>query len=238
MKRPDSLLEDLAVACRQLAQEGHEDGAWGHLSVRDPNQRGFWLKRNGAGLGEIEGPDDFVLLDFDGKKLEGAGGVHFEWPIHAAILRARSDVSAVGHSHAMPFRLFADTDVPLQQLMTDSTLFADGIPRFRDTSHLISTARLGDALAASLGEGRAVLLAQHGAAIVGETIPDMAVSMICLSRAIQGQMALAATGWRVLEAPRDEALAKAKSVYGGGLIAAHWAFYQRRDELSRKSLQV
>jgi len=46
----------------------------GHLSLRDPEGRGLWLKRNAAGLGEIAGPEDFILIDFDGTKLDGDGG--------------------------------------------------------------------------------------------------------------------------------------------------------------------
>src|SRR3546814_8252262 len=43
--------------------------------------------------------NDFVLVSFDGVKLEGEGGMHSEWPIHAEILRARPDVQVVAHTH-------------------------------------------------------------------------------------------------------------------------------------------
>ena len=46
-------LERLAKACRILEKEGHGDMSLGHVSLRDPDGRGFWLKRNRAGLGEI-----------------------------------------------------------------------------------------------------------------------------------------------------------------------------------------
>jgi L-fuculose-phosphate aldolase len=32
----DELLERLALACRIIAMEGHNDIVWGHISVRDP----------------------------------------------------------------------------------------------------------------------------------------------------------------------------------------------------------
>src|SRR5690606_39927340 len=75
-------LDQLATACRILEMEGHGDMTLGHLSLRDPEGRGFWLKRNARGLGEIMSSDDFVLVDFDGNKLDGEGGRHSEWPIH------------------------------------------------------------------------------------------------------------------------------------------------------------
>ena len=65
--------------------------------VREAGGRGFWMKRNQIGLGEVLGPEDFVLVDWDGLQIAGSGGRHSEWPIHSEIFRARADVNA-GHS--------------------------------------------------------------------------------------------------------------------------------------------
>ena len=83
-------LEKAARACRVLEMEGHGDMSLGHLSLREATGRGFWMKRNRIGLGEVLGPDDFILCDFDGKQLAGSGGRHSEWPIHSEIFRART----------------------------------------------------------------------------------------------------------------------------------------------------
>src|SRR6185437_16629072 len=80
-------LTDAARACRVLDMEGHGDMTLGHLSVRDSSGKGFWMKRNQIGLGEVIGADDFVLLDWDGKQIAGPGRSHSEWPIHSEILR-------------------------------------------------------------------------------------------------------------------------------------------------------
>jgi len=96
-------LTECARACRVLEMEGHGEMTLGHLSLRDSRGRGFWMKRNRMGLGEILGPDDFVLVDWDGNKRAGEGGRHSEWPIHSEILRARSDVQVVVHTtRSMP----------------------------------------------------------------------------------------------------------------------------------------
>ena len=95
-------LDELARACRILEMEGHGDMTLGHLSLRDPEGRGFWLKRNRIGLGEVMGAGDFVLVDWDGQQLAGSGGRHSEWPIHSEILRMRPDVHVVAHTHT-PF---------------------------------------------------------------------------------------------------------------------------------------
>ena len=47
-------LDKLASARRILELEGHGDMTLGHLSLRDPDRRGFWMKRNAIGLGEVK----------------------------------------------------------------------------------------------------------------------------------------------------------------------------------------
>jgi ribulose-5-phosphate 4-epimerase/fuculose-1-phosphate aldolase len=234
MERPDQLLDELATACRQLAAEGHEDGNWGHLAARDPSGRGFWLKRSGIGLGEVRSREDFILLDFDGEQLAGSGMRHLEWPIHAEIMRARTDVAATAHTHALSFALFSATDVELQQLLHESTAFVDRLPRFRATSDLIVTPELGRLLAQELGDARAVLMASHGAAVTGKNVADLAVNVICLTKAIDAQRAMAATGWPVIEPGRDEAVAKARRIWSLEMADVHWSFWIRRDSQAGK----
>ena len=93
-------LRRLAIGHRILAMEGHNDITLGHMSLRDPEGRGLWLKKSRRGLDEIFDVDDYVLIDFDGKLLESDGPCHAEWPIHTEIMKARSDVMVVGHTHA------------------------------------------------------------------------------------------------------------------------------------------
>ncbi len=230
----DRLLDALAVACRQLAKEGHEDGNWGHLAVRDPGGAGFWMKRGGIGLGEVGGPGDFILLDFDGNQLAGSGRRHLEWPIHAEIMRARPEVEATAHTHALPFALFSATDLELRQLLHESTAFiGGGVPRFRQTSDLIVTPELGRALARALGPARAVLMASHGGAVTGRTIADLAVNVICLTKAIEAQRAIAATGWPVIEPDPEISAEKGERIWSLEMAEVHWSFWVRRDARQR-----
>src|SRR5690606_21978747 len=118
-------LDELATACRVLEMEGHGDMTLGHLSLRDPEGRGFWLKRNARGLGEILSHKDFVLVNFDGEKLEGEGGRHSEWPIHSEILRMRPDVQVVAHSHPFYASLLSAFSTPLQPFTLDADYFEE-----------------------------------------------------------------------------------------------------------------
>ncbi|OGA66496.1 MAG: hypothetical protein A3G81_02260 [Betaproteobacteria bacterium RIFCSPLOWO2_12_FULL_65_14] len=127
-------LERLAKACRILEMHGHGDLSLGHVSLRDPDGRGFWLKRNRAGLGEIRGPEDFVLVSFDGEKLAGAGGRHSEWPIHSEILKRRRDVQVVAHTHALHASVLSGASEALQPYTLDADYFVDLPVTFCGTS--------------------------------------------------------------------------------------------------------
>src|SRR5215218_2985192 len=142
-------LTELARACRILEMEGHGDMTLGHLSLRESSGRGFWMKRNRAGLGEILGPDDFVLIDWDGRQIAGAGGRHSEWPIHSEILQARPDVQVVAHTHPFFACVFSAAGEPLQPYTVDADYFIH-VPRHQDEVALITTKQEGAALARSL----------------------------------------------------------------------------------------
>ena len=224
------LLDDLAVACRVLGREGHDDMNLGHIAGRDPQGRGFWLKRSGVSLSEVEGQDDFVLLDFDGAQLAGEGGRHYEWPIHAAILLARPDVNATGHTHCRPVQLLSAVDEELLLLVNESAPFHGGVPRYGDTCDLITTMERGHDVARALASRRAVLLANHGGAYAGSSVPELLMTALYLQRAAASQIELASTGWAPAPAHREDAAAKASRTFGAEAISSFWAYYRRQDD--------
>ena len=109
-------LRRLSVGQRILAMEGHNDITLGHMSLRDPQGRGLWLKKAKRGLDEIFDADDYVLIGFDGKVLESDGPCHSEWPIHTEIMKARPDVNVVVHTHAYYSVLFSAAQQELARI--------------------------------------------------------------------------------------------------------------------------
>jgi L-fuculose-phosphate aldolase len=188
-------LERLATACRILEKEGHGDMSLGHLSLRDPEGRGFWLKRNRASLGEIRGPQDFVLVSFSGEKLAGEGGRHSEWPIHAEILQRRADVQVVAHTHALHASVFSGGSEALLPYTLDADYFVE-LPRHEDQVALITTPAEGTALAQSLGPHYAVLMANHGITFCGTSVEHATCVGVFLERACRAHLLGRAEGLR------------------------------------------
>jgi L-fuculose-phosphate aldolase len=193
MQDTNQALERLAKACRILEMNGHGDLSLGHVSLRDPRGRGFWLKRNRAGLGEIRGPGDFVLVAFSGEKLAGEGGRHSEWPIHSEILKARPDVQVVAHTHPFNASVFSGSADTLHPFTLDADYFVE-LPRHADDVALITTPAEGAALAHSLGPHFAVLMGNHGVTFCGTSIEHATCVGVFLEKACRAHLLGRAAG--------------------------------------------
>lgn len=188
-------LTEAARACRILDMEGHGDMTLGHLSVRAESGAGFWMKRNRIGLGEVLGPDDFVLVDWDGTQLAGDGGRHSEWPIHSEIFRARPDVNVVVHSHPLYASIFSAAVEPLQPYTLDADYLVD-VPRHEADVALLAHKSEGAALARALGRHFAVFIANHGVTFCGKSVEHAVCVGIFLEKACRVQLTARATDLR------------------------------------------
>jgi L-fuculose-phosphate aldolase len=175
----DELADDVATACRILAAEGQEHTVLGHVSARAPGATALQMKPAGMGLAEVR-PEDLLTLGLDGGLLEGTRPIHAETPIHTGIYQQRPDVNAVVHTHPLHVAALAASAAEFGMVNQDSIQFADGIG-FHPSSTLIVTAEQGQALAAALGDKRAVVLKNHGLVTVGATVQEavfLAVSFV------------------------------------------------------------
>jgi L-fuculose-phosphate aldolase len=223
----ETIVPDLVDACRVLARHGHEDKNLGHLSWREPDGRGFWLKRSGIGLGEVRYATDFVLVGFDGEVLAGDGARHIEWPIHAGVLAARPDVELVFHSHPHHAVVFSALDEPVQVVGNEGTLFVDGVPRFTRTADLIRDRKLGAAVAATLGVGNALFLRNHGIVVAGSTVAELVMTAIYLEMTARFHLELFASGCPFTAVDPVDARAKRARVCSAEVFESFWA-YERR----------
>src|SRR5262245_45727175 len=227
-KDVNTLLKKLALAHRILEMEGHGDMALGHASVRDPEGRGFWCKRIGAGMGEILSNDDFVLQDFDGNKLWGAGDVHNEWPIHSEILLARPEINCVGHSHPFHGTVFSATNEKLMPANLDACRFWPGVPHDKSTAELVNTKNLGAQLSKSIGSAMAVFMGNHGVTFCGTTIEHCTLMGIWLERACKAQLLLASTGYTIHHLTNEDMKLRMPQIYHTKFIDRSWMFFCRK----------
>lgn len=220
--------ELVATASQVLGAAGHSDLVWGHISARDPDNRGAWIKQSGWGMDEVSS-DRVHLVGYDGSVLEGGGPRHKEYPIHTETLLARPDVHAVVHTHSRAALALAASGQPLLPVSHEACFFVPpAVPRFTRTADLIVTPELGSALAAELGDSTAMFLVNHGIVCVGPDVPSAVVAAILLDRACSQQLLTLRAGPPERWSDDAEALAKRSNVYGGAAIVQVWDYLVRR----------
>lgn len=218
-------LDKLAKGARILEINGHGDRIFGHVALRDPDGRGFWLKRHQISLGEMFDARDFILVDFDGKQLAGAGQRHSEWSIHAEMFRARPDLNATAHTHPFYSVIYSAVKKPLGSVSGTNK----APPRFEETSEFIDTPELGRALAASLGkDAKMALMRHHGAIFAGRTIEEMVLAGIELEHRCR-QMLTVASADLPFEWPDSDELTRkfGSSTMRVGGPRGLWDYYSR-----------
>lgn len=217
----------VSLGCRVLGAADQGDLIWGHVSARDPEGRGAWMKASGLGFEEV-GPDEVVLVSWDGAVLAGSGRRHAEYPIHTEVLRARPDVGAVVHSHAATAVALGALGVPLRPISHEANLFVPpDVPRYTRTGDLILTAELGRSVAEALGPATACLLVNHGVVVVGPDVPTAVVGAYLLEHACRTQvLAMSAGGWATWSTP-EESAAKRAHCYPPALLEGAWEYLVR-----------
>jgi ribulose-5-phosphate 4-epimerase/fuculose-1-phosphate aldolase len=172
-----SAIRDVVDANHILFDQGVVDG-FGHVSMRHPLRPDrFLLARSMAPA--LVTADDMLVFDLDGVAAEaGHPALYLERFIHSEIYRARPDVAAVVHSHSravVPFSVASG--IRLKPVCHMCGFLGAAAPVFeirdvagRASDLLIREARLGAALAQSLGSGAVVLMRGHGSTVVGSSL--------------------------------------------------------------------
>jgi L-ribulose-5-phosphate 4-epimerase len=216
------LRELVSLGCRVLGAAEQGDLIWGHISARDPEGRGVWMKGHDLGFSEVT-PDDVILVSWDGEVLVGDRRRHSEYPIHTEVMRARPDVGAVVHTHAATAVAFAALGVPLRPISHEANFFVPpDVPRFTLTGDLILTSQLGQQVAATLGDERACFLVNHGLVVTGTDVAEAVIGAHVLDQACRTQMmAMSAGGWATWSSP-EESAAKRQHVYSPRSMQGAW----------------
>jgi len=228
----------LALACRLLYMEGLLDHA-GLVAARIPGESRLVLNpRTMRGTrGRHPGimtAEDMVVVDAEGHLVQGDNDPPSETPIFTEILRSRSDMNACFHLHLNWATLFSTINKPLVPIMTQAAVFGE-VPVHPD-SNLIQTKAQGEALAATLGDARAVLMRNHGAAVVGEDIESCFTAAVLLEQNAQKLYNASLLGQpRVLEG--KERLEAAERTWQEKVILKVWHYFNLKMASEGKMAQ-
>lgn len=159
----------LIAAGRQLAEAGISPGSSGNLSVLDGDR--IIMTGTGTDLGRLQ-PESLAVLDLDGGHLEGARPSK-EVPLHVAMYRRDPRRTAVVHLHS-PYAVAASCLRPWSEASALPPLTPYFVMRVGQTPRIPfrvpGDPELGELIEAHPLPFRAVLLANHGPVVGGDTL--------------------------------------------------------------------
>ena len=183
-KLVQDLKEKLALSCRVLYHLGLAD-YMGHPSARIPGADLAVIKPRFSvdirGMSEMTAKH-MIIVDLDGKLVDGDYPPPTETAVHTEVYRARPDVLSVVHTHQTMSTAFGMVDRPLLPLMhVESELVARDIPVYPH-GWLISSRERGEDMARALGDHRILHLQNHGVVITGPSVEYATIDTISLER--------------------------------------------------------
>lgn len=226
--------QHLAAAFRVFADRGYDEGVAGHISVRDPILTDhFWLNPLSAHFSQIK-VSDLILVDEEGFVVEGSEPINTAaFTIHSAIHKARPDVHAACHAHSVHGKAFSVFGRELEMITQDALRFYKSHAVYRHFGGVVVDADEGARIGAALGDGKAVILQNHGLLTVGGSVDEAAFWFMSMDRTCQAQLladAAAAGGqYEKILIDEEECRHSAQSV--GGPEKGWLAFQPYYDEM-------
>jgi ribulose-5-phosphate 4-epimerase/fuculose-1-phosphate aldolase len=189
-----ALRQQLIVAGKVLVDQGQDDFTRGHISLRLPdNPDLFFMKAHSIGLDEIT-LENILTIDLEGNVVAGTARRHSEVYIHSEIFKARPDVNCVIHTHPTYSIALSATGRGLKCYSQPGALFHHALGTYDDTIALIRSHAMGAGVARALGDGRGVLLKNHGVVLTGATIAEAVIATIMLENGAMVQLLVEAAG--------------------------------------------
>jgi L-fuculose-phosphate aldolase len=158
------LKADIVEVGRRLYHRGFVASNDGNITIRFAEDRLLTTPKS-VSKGFMT-PEMMVVVDLDGKKVEGARDASSELKMHLEVYRQRSDVKAVVHAHPALATGFAVAGIPLDRAVLAEVICTLGsIPIAEYATP--STEELPAAVRKYIKAHDGLLLANHGALAIG-----------------------------------------------------------------------
>lgn len=113
----EELKKDVCQANLELVKYGLVTLTWGNVSGRSKDGRYVVIKPSGVSYDRMT-PGDMVVLDLEGKRVEGELNPSSDTPTHLALYRAWKTVGGIVHTHSAMATAFAQAVRPIPCLGT------------------------------------------------------------------------------------------------------------------------
>jgi L-ribulose-5-phosphate 4-epimerase len=195
--RLEGLREELVRLHAELPRHGLVVWTGGNVSARDPETGLVAIKPSGVRYEDLTA-DSMVVLDIDGRVVEGAFHPSSDTASHLYIYRHRPDVNGVVHTHSRYATAFAAVGRPIPVFLTaHADEFGGEIPC--GGFALIGDEAIGAEVVKGIGRSPAILLKNHGVFTIGPSAEAAVKAAVMVED-------VAATVWAALQIGTPEVL--------------------------------
>ena len=193
----EAIKDDLARLHAELPRNGLVVWTGGNVSARDPESGLVAIKPSGVRYEDLTA-DKMVVVDLDGRIVEGDHKPSSDTASHLYIYRHRPDVFGVVHTHSRYATAFAAVGRPIPVYLTaQADEFGGEIPCAGFA--LIGDEAIGAQVVDTIGRSPAVLLKNHGVFTIGSSA-TAAVKAAIMTEDV------AATVWAALQIGQPDVL--------------------------------
>ncbi len=179
----EEVKEQVLKTGARMAAAGLVTSTWGNISARLPGGSLFVITPSGIPY-DLINKTDLVVVDGAGRIIEGDRKPSTELMLHTAIYGACAHAGAIVHSHSIYASALAVAGKTLPPVLEDQVQLVGGaVPVARYAR--AGTADLAVAAVDVLGQGKAVLLANHGLVGLGNTVEEAYQVCLVVEKAAQ-----------------------------------------------------
>jgi ribulose-5-phosphate 4-epimerase/fuculose-1-phosphate aldolase len=210
---------DLAACYRLTVMYGWDDLIYTHISARIPDTEHLLINAFGLAFDEVTA-SNLVKIDINGNIIDDDCPFEINpagFTIHSAVHQARHQAQCVLHLHTNDTIAVSSLKSGLLPL-SQYAMFALASMSYHDYEGLAVNADEKKRLQQNLGNANFMLLRNHGALTLGDTIGDAFMHMYDLTRACQIQLQIMSSGMepiKIEQAIIDGIKAQANIVHTG-----------------------
>jgi L-fuculose-phosphate aldolase len=214
MKSERQYRQEIVQVGRMIHERGYVAATDGNLSVRLRENR-ILVTPTAMSKGLMK-PSDLVVVDAEGRKLQGKRHVSSEIAMHLLVYRLRSDIHAVVHAHPPTATGYAAAGQPLNPaLLSEVVIALEDIPLAEYGTP--GTSELCDTLAPLIPRYQAILMSNHGVVTYGEDLLTAYMHMETVEHFAKVALVAHMLGRQHLLSEEDmRKLATAREKYAGG----------------------
>lgn len=194
---------------KKLVNYGLTTGTFGNLSCYNPEKGLMCISPSGMDYFKIDA-SDVVVLDLDGKRIEGADKPSSEVDMHRIFYNKRADARAVVHTHSMYCTTLACMHKEIPPIHYNVAYCGEKVPCIPYVT--FGTQDLADAVYEKITDQyNACLLGNHGMLAIGTTMPfafDIAEQVEFVAHLYYGTLVAGDAGIELSQPDLDHVLGK------------------------------